>query len=54
MLFHELRHVYIDRFALEAVLPDLEEADGGMEPVEDGQRHRDMRDYCPCPRPVEG
>lgn len=30
-------------------LPDLEEADGGMEAVEDGQWHRDMRDYRPGP-----
>lgn len=34
-------------------LPDLEEANGGMKAVEDGQGHGDMRDDCPHPHTEE-
>ena len=38
---------------LVAVLPDLEQTDRRVEPVKDGERHRDVRDDGPRARPVK-
>lgn len=35
-------------------LPNLEQTDGRMKPIEYGQRHRDMSNDCPGPLAEEG
>ena len=39
----------VERLVLERLLPDLAEADRRVEAVEDGQRHRHVRDDRPHP-----
>lgn len=47
------RSQYVRRFDLVRALPYLAQAHGGVEPVEDGQRHGHVRDDGPGPQAVE-
>lgn len=51
--YYTVLYMKVNRFVLEAVLPDFKKAYRGMKPVEDSQRHGDMCDDSPRPWAVE-